>query len=198
MIRVRSMRYWDTHFTDGAVKTRTARSSPPGRRGTAATGSASDTRTGTTFTSGFVSRKCRFLLQSKICYLCEDSSKNTGAVEKISMIILSESTFIFYQWLRQKMILVCAKCIHLPNVTPPDNPVSTSKDLAPPELNPDVSFYSLKTLQFHCWDANVFPTPNIRRIFNLGCRIFRLMWWGCWTWWGYLFFNQMQTDLSTI
>ena len=55
------------------------------------------------------------------------------------------------------MILVCAKCIHLPNVTPPDNPVSTSKDLAPPELNPDVSFYSLKTLQFHCWDANVFP-----------------------------------------
>ena len=34
---------------------------------------------------------------------------------------------------------LCKMHIHLPNVTLPDNPVSTSKDLAPPELHPDVS-----------------------------------------------------------
>ena len=42
----------------GAARTRTARSWPRGRRGRAATGSASGTRTARTSCSGYASRKC--------------------------------------------------------------------------------------------------------------------------------------------
>ena len=67
-------------------------------------------------------------------FVCEDSSKNIGAVKKAAMIILSESM----ESPENDFVSLCkmqtfAKCYPL------DNPVSKSEDLAPPELNTDAS-----------------------------------------------------------
>ena len=151
----------------------------------AATGSASDTRTGTTSTSASVSRKCRLPIQSKnMLFVCEESSKNIGAVKKAAMIILSESMESPEKDSSLCKMQTFAKCY------PPDNPAS--KDLAPPELNPDASWLTQDAVIPLLECKHFSPTSNIRRIFNFRCQIFRLLWWVCWTWWGYLFFKCKQ------
>ena len=56
---------------------------------------------------------------------------------------------------------LCKMHIHLPNVTLPDNPVSTSKDLAPPELHPDVSLLT-EDVAIPLLGCKCFSPPNIK------------------------------------
>ena len=200
-------------FADGAARTRTARSWQWGRRGTAATGCASGTGTGTTSTSGSVSRKCRSQSrhsnslsswQRQKYVICVRFLAKTLAQSKKrawsfchSSVLTQIKHFVKIKGVTAENDFSLCKMHTFAKCYPPDNPVSTSRDLSgtfrASELNPDSR--RCNSIVRKCKHVPA-PTSNIWRIFNFGCRKFGLL-----AVMGLLdlmriFVLQMQTDFS--